>query len=89
MNSFLFMAPGLILSGMAFVLFAMDASAPGRRGGQAGFWATLVALVAAAALIPHVGFDHAVIYGRGMLISDGLSFVSRGLASSRHFWLWW
>ncbi len=81
-NSFILLAPSLILSAAAFVLFGLDTfsgrNTPALKA--AGFWFTLVALVLAAAFTSRVGLDHPVYYGRGMLITDGLSLVLTGIA---------
>src|SRR5258706_4078343 len=81
-KSFLLLAPSLVLSAAAFLLFALDGVSAGGKAGvkSASFWLTLLGLLAAMALVPGVGLDVPVIYGRGMLVADGLSFALTWIA---------
>src|SRR5437879_2679613 len=76
------LAPSLVLSAFALLLFALDTGKARTTTGSraAGMWLTLLGLALAGALIPFVGVDHPVIYGRGMLVADALSFVLSWIA---------
>jgi NADH-quinone oxidoreductase subunit N len=75
-------APTLVLGAFAFILFALDTgksrTSPGSRA--AAMWLTLLGLAGAGYLIPFSGIDNPVIYGRGMLVSDALSFFLSWIA---------
>jgi NADH-quinone oxidoreductase subunit N len=73
MNSLRLLAPSLSLSAFAFALFGVD-TLKGGGSRKAGFWLTLVALFVTAALVRPWGLSTPVLYGRGMLVADGLSF---------------
>lgn len=79
--SFRLIAPILSLTSFAFLLFALDAavkenSAKVRRW---GFWLTIAAVVVSALLMPLPG-QAGMIFGRQMLIWDGLSYFLSGIA---------
>src|ERR1019366_10562175 len=81
-NSWIFLAPSLILSAAAFALFGLD-TLSGRNTAAlkaVGFWLTLAGLALALGFTSHAGLDRPVVYGRGMLVSDGLSFVLTWIA---------
>ncbi len=82
MNNLRLLAPTLSLSAFAFALFGLDTlknrlSASSRT---TGFWLTLAGLAVTAILVPCVGLDVPISYGRGMLIADGLSFILSRIA---------
>jgi NADH-quinone oxidoreductase subunit N len=82
MSSLKLLAPTIALSAFAFALFGLDTlkdrTSPGSR--RSGFWLTLIGLAVAAIVVPWTGLDVPVIYGRGMLIADGLSFFLTWIA---------
>jgi len=86
MNSFFLLAPALSLSAFAFVLFGMDTlKGGGSRNG--GFWLTLAGLVVTAALVRPAGLASPILFGRGMLVADGLSFFLTCITLSTTFFV--
>ncbi len=81
-QSFRLCAPALVLSGFSFLLFAIDAfrSKNLRTSSQVSFWTAIAGLLAAGALLPCRGFDTAILYGKGMLVADGLSVFMSWIA---------
>jgi len=71
-----FIAPALGLTLCAFVLLALDAldRRMPHQVRTTGFWLALIGLVASAALIPGAPAEP-IVFGRGMLVWDGLSMV--------------
>jgi NADH-quinone oxidoreductase subunit N len=69
-------APVVALSGFAFVLFGLDAMASRANEGlkRASFWVALAGLLVTALLIPDPGSGGGTLFGRQMLIWDGLSY---------------
>jgi NADH-quinone oxidoreductase subunit N len=76
MNELHLFAPVLSLSAFAFVLFGLDTvknrNSPGTR--RATFWVALLGLAISAALVSAAGLDKPIAFGRGMLVTDSLSF---------------
>ena len=86
MSSLFLLAPTLSLSAFAFILFGVD-TLKGGGTRQAAFWLTLAGLAVTAALVRPVGLATPVLYGRGMLVADGLSFFLTGIALTTIFFV--
>ncbi len=68
-------APALVLSAVSFILFGIDAvqRKGSSRVSRTAFGVAVLGLFAAAAFLPYTGDGAPVVYGRGMLVADGLS----------------
>jgi NADH-quinone oxidoreductase subunit N len=81
-TGFRLLAPTLVLSAFAFLLFGLDTLKGRARPGvkSAGFWLALLGLGISAAMISSAGQPTPILYGRGMLVSDSLSFILSWIA---------
>lgn len=77
MSALRLLAPALVLSGFSLALFGVDAFFPGTstRRSPMPFYLGFLGLLLSAFLIPCVDPQVPLIYGRGMLVADGLSFA--------------
>lgn len=82
MTSLRLLAPTLSLSAFAFLLFGLDAYADGRRvpARRAAFWISLAGLALTLALISPVPAGAPQVFGRGMLVWDGVSYFLSWIA---------
>ena len=82
MSGLKLLLPELILSAVAFVLFGLDTLKERQSAGgkNAGFVVALLGLVVAVVFVPCTGLDTPLVYGKGMLVADGLSFTLAWIA---------
>jgi len=86
MNSLFLLAPTLSLSAFAFLLFGVD-TLKGGGSRKTAFWLTLTGLAVTAAFVRPCGLTSPVLYGRGMLVADGLSFFLTCIALTTIFFV--
>lgn len=80
MNALFLLTPALCLCAFSFLLLAVDAGICGvsARARSAGFWIAILGLIAAAGLLRAPGAAP-LLFGRQMLIWDGLSYFLTGI----------
>ncbi len=77
MTSLRLISPILALTGFALALFGVDAFANPSTAKRSplSFALAIVGLITGALLIPCMDFNTPLVFGRGMLVADGLSFA--------------